>query len=78
MGEPRRAIHQGRFLHGRVDLNNGRKPMNCRIHNIRHEERGCCSAAPANPFQIPRRRPGVSRENLRTRQNGAHLQEQKS
>jgi hypothetical protein len=73
MDEPRRAIRQECFLHGRVDLNNGRKPMNCRIHNIRHEERGCCSAAPANPLPDSAASAGV-----RTRQNGAHSQEQKS
>jgi hypothetical protein len=47
--------------------------MNCRIHNIRHEERGCCSAAPANPFPD-----SAAAAAVRTRQNGAHSQEQKS
>jgi hypothetical protein len=73
MDELRQAIRQERLLHGRVDPNNGRKPTNSRIHNITHEVRGSCSPAPPlfPDFEPLPRSAGMSRENLRTCQNGA-------
>jgi hypothetical protein len=67
MDERRRAIRQERFLHGRVAR--GRKPANCRIHNIAHEARG--SSRPAPPYSpdfepvVPhRQRLGLARDDL--------------
>ena len=65
MDEPRRAVGQERFPNGRVDLNGGRKPTNCRIYNI-------------TPRGARVLLSGVSRRGLGTCRNGAHLQELKS
>ena len=42
MDESRRQVGQERFLHASVELKNGCRLANCRIHDLAREGRGSC------------------------------------